>query len=86
MDATQTLFLQKNQDSHEREHQILFRAEGPLSSDPERANLEAGRGMASPAGKPSPKTRRMYEFDYPPHLLKSIHIILKKRGGLSTFS
>ncbi len=23
------------------------------------------RGMASPAGKPSPKTRRMYEFDYP---------------------
>ena len=47
--------------------------------------LEAVRGMASPAGKPSPKTHRMYEFDYPPNPLKSTHIILKKRGGLLTF-
>lgn len=31
--------------------------------------LETIRGMASPAGKPSPKTRRMYEFDYPPNPL-----------------
>ena len=31
--------------------------------------LESVRGMASPAGKPSPKTRRMYEFDYPPNPL-----------------
>ncbi len=27
--------------------------------------LEAVRGMASPAGKPPPKTRHMYEIDYP---------------------
>ena len=31
--------------------------------------LETVRGMASPAGKPSPKTHRMYEFDYPPNPL-----------------
>jgi len=31
--------------------------------------LEAVRGMASPAGKPSPETHRMYEYDYPPNPL-----------------
>jgi hypothetical protein len=31
--------------------------------------MKTVRGMASPAGKPSPKTRRLYEFDYPPNLL-----------------
>ena len=31
--------------------------------------LETVRGMASPTGKPSPKTHRMYEFDYPPNPL-----------------
>ena len=31
--------------------------------------LETVRGMASPAGKPSPETQRMYEFDYPPNPL-----------------
>jgi hypothetical protein len=31
--------------------------------------LETVRGMASPAGKPSTKTQRMYEFDYPPNPL-----------------
>ena len=31
--------------------------------------LETVRGMASPAGKPSPKTHRMYEYDYPPNPL-----------------
>ncbi len=31
--------------------------------------LETVRGMASPAGKPSPRNHRMYEFDYPPNPL-----------------
>jgi Quinohemoprotein amine dehydrogenase A, alpha subunit, haem binding len=31
--------------------------------------LEDIRGMASPAGKPSPETHRMYEYDYPPNPL-----------------
>jgi Quinohemoprotein amine dehydrogenase A, alpha subunit, haem binding len=31
--------------------------------------LEDVRGMASPAGKPSPDIHRMYEFDYPPNPL-----------------
>lgn len=31
--------------------------------------LEAVRGMASLAGKPSPQTHRMYKFDYPPNPL-----------------
>ena len=31
--------------------------------------LETVRGMTSPAGKSSPKTRRMYEYDYPPNSL-----------------
>lgn len=31
--------------------------------------LETVRGMTSPAGKPSPKTHRMYEYDYPPNPL-----------------
>jgi len=31
--------------------------------------LETVQGMASPAGKPSPKTHRMYEYDYPPNPL-----------------
>jgi len=31
--------------------------------------LETVRGMASPAGKPSASTHRMYEYDYPPNPL-----------------
>jgi len=31
--------------------------------------LEAVQGMASPADKTSPKTQRMYEYDYPPNPL-----------------
>ena len=31
--------------------------------------LETIRGMASPAEKPSPKTHRLYEFDFPPNPL-----------------
>ena len=31
--------------------------------------LEAVQGMASPAGKPTSKTNRMYKYDYPPNPL-----------------
>ena len=48
--------------------------QGLMDLSPEVRNqildyLETVRGMASPSGKPSPKTHRMYEFDYPPNPL-----------------